>query len=114
MVYSPWVRIKQIVSLILLAYAGADLFVPRISGRDDVPPAVNSVASLDESDGPETPGSENPNFDDCFCCCSHIALPFFLRSEGIFATEQFSILKFSRLLDGVQIRPFNPARPHQV
>ena len=71
MVSSPWVRIKQIVSLILLAYAGADLFVPGICRTDDVPPAVNSVASLDESHGPETPGSENPYFDDCFCCSPH-------------------------------------------
>jgi hypothetical protein len=111
---SRWrARIQQTVALILLSYAAADLFVPGICRTDDMP-ALNSAATINAAHDAEIPGSENSYFDDCFCCCPHIALPLLPRNESIFAGEQLSILKSSRLLDGVQLRPFNPPRINQV
>ena len=86
-------KTRQIVALLLLAWAMVDLGVPGLCASDALPlPSAGTVATrrgdaiFIQATTPHSPARESFE-DDCFCCCSHIVPTVAYTFSAIRTTE---------------------------
>ena len=86
-------KLVRCVALALLLRAGVDLLVGDFleASTFDQTSTVGDPAPNDPEENPSSPGEEDDHGDDCFCCCTHVAISPIIEL-GLLEVTSFALL----------------------